>query len=207
MARSTCTPAEICCDPTGFARSNESFKAAVLTMLCNLAGTATPGVRYDYEVLCDPTTGDPVFVRWAYDTDGVLIGTSGFNPDGTPYAGSLNALVSCSAQPQTFTRDAVIDAELLSNVVVGVPQTYTFTVPVKSVAITDLGSGLLSVLITTSGGTGGNAIQYVPPGGSHQISLDRDTVEFITAVEITRVSGVNGDVIVNGVDSGRNLIV
>jgi hypothetical protein len=60
-------------------------------------------------VLCDPETAQPIFVRWQYGTDGVVVGTSAFTSTGTPYGGSLAALVSCE---EATSLDPVVETEV-----------------------------------------------------------------------------------------------
>jgi len=88
MARDSCAP---CCQPQQFGRSKESFQAANLQILCDildaLGGAPTDIVRYDYEVLCDPSAGTPVLLRFGYDNDGTNITVAGFLPDGSAYGG------------------------------------------------------------------------------------------------------------------------
>lgn len=56
----------------------------------------TQNTRYDWEVLCDPYTEEPIWVRFQYTTDNTTpITLAAFNKDGTPYAGSINDLVAC----------------------------------------------------------------------------------------------------------------
>jgi hypothetical protein len=51
--------------------------------------------RYDVEILCDPGSGDPVILRYAYLTDGTGIAITAYNLDGTGYGGVIADLVAC----------------------------------------------------------------------------------------------------------------
>lgn len=95
-APSTCTP---CCNTGQMANSELSYRASSLELLCQilaaLGGDDSGAVRYDWEILCDPTTETPVFVRFEYTTDGTVVGSTGYYADGSVYAGVLTALVPC----------------------------------------------------------------------------------------------------------------
>lgn len=96
MPRDSC---DVCCQPGQLARNQDSYRAAHLQILCNILDNLNPGgtgVRFDWESLCDPSTGDPVFVQFQYNTDGTGLTLTGIYPDGTPYAGDLADLISCA---------------------------------------------------------------------------------------------------------------
>lgn len=72
-------------------------------------GAGAPSTRFDREVLCDPTTGDRIHVRMEYLTDGTINPTTAFMLDGvTPYAGAINALVSCSGKEQFDYESSIV---------------------------------------------------------------------------------------------------
>lgn len=69
------------------------------TPVAATAATVVPGacasaVEFDTLALCDPATLLPVFIVTRYSPLGVPT-SAAFNPDGTPYPGPINGLVSC----------------------------------------------------------------------------------------------------------------
>lgn len=97
MAASTC---DVCCQPTRFGRNQDTFQSSLLTVNCNILAAIEalePSVRYDWEVLCDPSTGDPVLLRFEYDTDGTVVGVTAYNADGSAYGGVIADLVACDS--------------------------------------------------------------------------------------------------------------
>lgn len=69
---------------------------AVTTAPTNFELGACPApAEFDTSILCDPGTGDPVIVVTTYSGAGVP-SSNAYNIDGTPYAGSIAALVICS---------------------------------------------------------------------------------------------------------------
>lgn len=107
----------------------KKFYEQVLAFLCainkNISGQ-TQGIRYDYQLLCDPNTAEPVFVRTAYKTDGSIPANNveAFLPTGEPYTSGIIAdLVACASGggggpvggPYRF------DYEVLCNPVNGAP--------------------------------------------------------------------------------------
>lgn len=104
----TCNP----CQCLGGSTDPESFRAAVITLLCKLAGEGPSGIFYDFEILCDPTTDAPKIVRYKYTGGSTDVTAEAFNLDGTPYAGTISSLVQCSAKDS--------EIEILDDVVNGV---------------------------------------------------------------------------------------
>lgn len=98
MPRSSC---DVCCQPVQLGRSVDTYRGGVLKVLCEIlaategGGPGATGTRYDYEVLCVPVTFAPVLVRIEYETDGTIVGFTGWNADGSAYGGALAALVAC----------------------------------------------------------------------------------------------------------------
>lgn len=112
MALDDCSPCS--CDPAQFSRTTENYRAAVLRILCEILAASGGGggagvVRYDVEFLCDPGTGDPVIVRYSYNTDGTVNGLAAFNLDLTAYGGVITDLVACgggSSAPFAYPEDS-----------------------------------------------------------------------------------------------------
>lgn len=101
MPRPNCEP---CCNPTELSRVQSSYRAAVLEILCDIAGGGGTGGgpnRIDVEILCDPGTGDPVVYSYNYETDGTRGAPTAYNLDGTPYVGVLEDLVACGTGETT----------------------------------------------------------------------------------------------------------
>lgn len=81
------------CDPCCNIPANVNdayFKQAVLVKLCDISAQDD-----DWEILCDPTDGQVVFVKFTYDSSGAVTGSTAVLPDGTAYAGDISALVAC----------------------------------------------------------------------------------------------------------------
>jgi len=86
-----CTPA--------FPAYPQDFYQQILNFLCVISKQLTPGgegIRYDWEILCDPNSGNPICLRNSYNTDGTLLTPAAFLLDGTAYPGILTQLVACS---------------------------------------------------------------------------------------------------------------
>lgn len=79
----------------------KEFYQKILAFLCainqNISGQ-TQGIRYDFQLLCDPNSGEAVFVRTAYRTDGTIPtdNVEAFLPTGAAYTGVIGDLVPCS---------------------------------------------------------------------------------------------------------------
>lgn len=99
MARSICNP---CCAPQEFARSNESFKASVLQVLCDLKELQEELYMLiqnsSIQVLCSPG-GATVLLQVIFDGDGNLSATAAYNLDGTEWVGDINSLIPCNLVP------------------------------------------------------------------------------------------------------------
>lgn len=98
MPRSSCDP---CCNPAGLALLQDSWRSAQLQILCSilnaLGGDPGSAINYDWELLCDPESSNPVFVRFEYSTDGTVVAnTTAYNANGSPYEGTIEDLVACS---------------------------------------------------------------------------------------------------------------
>ena len=81
------------CYPVDFYNKILCFLSSIKSKL----EPANSGQRYDWELLCSES-GDPVFVRWAYTTDGkVVTPNTAWNSDGTAYSATpISSLVACS---------------------------------------------------------------------------------------------------------------
>lgn len=90
----TCNP----CKCRGGYVDNETFRASVIELLCKLVGEGGSGIMYDFEILCDPTSDEPKIVRYKYEAGSTDITADAYNLDGTPYTGSIDNLVQCSAK-------------------------------------------------------------------------------------------------------------
>jgi len=95
MVVNSCEPC-VGCNPDQFARGVDTYRQAVLHILCDILAASGGGgggggvLFYDYEVLVDPITGVPVLVRSAYNSStGAIIGITAFNLDGTAYVGAI----------------------------------------------------------------------------------------------------------------------
>ncbi len=87
------------CDPcicrSDKIRDTESFRDAVLNLLCQLLSGLQSQTHYDWEVLCDPVTGGPIFIRNEYTTDGAIAAKVAVLPDGSAFGGTIASLVDC----------------------------------------------------------------------------------------------------------------
>ncbi len=97
------TPAEICSilgDPDCCsAPSDQQYRLWSLQLLCSLSAAAgATGIDPEVILLCDPVTGDRVVVIQRFDqVTGALVSSTATLPDGTPYVGAVNSLVSCDS--------------------------------------------------------------------------------------------------------------
>jgi hypothetical protein len=88
-----------CCSP-----SDAAFKTYVLQLLCDLAGVDT-----EQDILCDPNTGDKIRIVTVFDDSGQVVSVTAYNLDGTPYAGDINALVTCVGDEPYVVRYPICD--------------------------------------------------------------------------------------------------
>lgn len=96
MPLTTCDP---CCDPEQFAKSQESFRSSELRILCQILGAlgGGSGTYYEWVTLCDPGNSNaPVLLQIGYTSSGAISGVTAFNPDGTPWVGTVSTLKDCS---------------------------------------------------------------------------------------------------------------
>lgn len=175
MPRPSCLP---CCDPTSMSRGTDTYRQSMLIATCEqnatleeilgaLGGGTASSIRYDYETLCDPGTGNPVFVRWEYDTTGAVTGSAGFNADGTAYVGSLAALVACSSGGGAGT-STHYDYEVLCNPVGGTPVFVRWEYDTTGTVVGSSGFladgtayvGDLNLLIACAGGEAATGTRY-----------------------------------------------
>jgi len=101
---------DVCTCITQFAGDTLSYRTAKLRLMCDiLTQLQQTQIRYDWEPLCDPTTGDPVLIRNEYNTDGTIAAKIAVNPDGTPYVGVIANLVACGldAEEKQFCDNGV----------------------------------------------------------------------------------------------------
>lgn len=84
-----------CICPTNFLRDKESFQTGVLRLLCTIITGLQSQIHYDWEVLCDPVTGGPIFIRNEYTTDGAIAAKVAVLPDGSVFGGTIASLVDC----------------------------------------------------------------------------------------------------------------
>lgn len=85
----------------------KDFYQLIINFLCQIKNALQPtasGIRYDWEILCDSATGDPVAVRYAYLTNGTLQTTTAYNLDGTTYSGVIGDLVACGSDSTGIVR-------------------------------------------------------------------------------------------------------
>lgn len=90
----TCNP----CKCRGGYVDKETYRSSVIELLCKLVGEGGSGIMYDFEILCDPTSDEPKIVRYKYEAGSTDITADAYNLDGTPYTGSIDDLVQCSAK-------------------------------------------------------------------------------------------------------------
>jgi hypothetical protein len=90
----TCNP----CKCRGGYVDKETYRSAVIELLCKLVGEGGSGIMYDFEILCDPTSDEPKIVRYKYEAGSTDITADAYNLDGTPYTGTIDNLVQCSAK-------------------------------------------------------------------------------------------------------------
>lgn len=79
----------------------QDFYTLACKLLCEIASVGYSSTSYDLEILCDPATGDRIWVRYAYGEDGTVIGVNAFNLDGTAWVGTIGSLVACSEEGVT----------------------------------------------------------------------------------------------------------
>jgi hypothetical protein len=75
----------------------QDFYTLASKLLCELTDATYNSQQFSLQILCDPATGDRVWVRYAYAADGTVIGVTAFNLDGTPWVGTITSLVECAA--------------------------------------------------------------------------------------------------------------
>lgn len=78
------------------ARNDQSFKSALLIILCDLLAAVETGLPdlYSWNTFCDPDNLI-VFVRTTHNADGDITGSDGFYIDASPYVGDLDDLRLC----------------------------------------------------------------------------------------------------------------
>lgn len=122
---STCVESQPCY-PQEFYAQILCFLSKILTNLDADSPGGVTGVRYDWELLCNPSNGNPVFVRYAYKTDGTfdpVTDVRAFLPDGTAYSGIVSQLLACSGGGGGGSPGGPVryDYEVLCNPVNGLP--------------------------------------------------------------------------------------
>lgn len=153
-----CTPSQPCYPA--------EFYQRILNFLCIISKQLEPGtngVRYDWEVLCDPNTGNPVLLRNGYNTDGTVLPVAAFTPAGVAYSGVIAQLVSCGGGGSVPGGPIRYVYELLCDSITGLPvllrQAYNIDGTIIGFAgFTTDGSaygGSIATLVACTAATGG----------------------------------------------------
>lgn len=75
--------------------TERDYRESVLRLLRCIYEGNIEGINYDYELLCDPSDGRTIVVRYCHEEDGTACPTVALELDGTAYAGDISLLVPC----------------------------------------------------------------------------------------------------------------
>ncbi len=189
------------CYPVDFYNKILCFLSSIKSKL----EPANSGQRYDWELLCSES-GDPVFVRWAYTTDGkVVTPNTAWNSDGTAYTATpISSLVACSGGSGPSGGALRWVSNLLCDPNTGFPVLLFTEYNIDGTIIGNVGynpdgsaySGSLSLLIACTGGSSPSTFN----GFSWQLLCDPTTsrtvyvrISYNTSGTPTAIDGFYGD--------------
>lgn len=91
--------------------TERDYRSSVLRLLRCIYEGNIEGVNYDYEFLCDPSDGRTIYIRYCNLEDGTPCTppAEAFELDGTPYAGSISALVPCAGDSGAIFEYVICD--------------------------------------------------------------------------------------------------
>lgn len=77
--------------------TNDEFKKWVIDLLCLVQTNTNPETLIDTELvlLCDPSTGARIYVRYQFDETGAIESTTAWTLEGVAYGGDIDSLVQC----------------------------------------------------------------------------------------------------------------